>query len=77
MNCDLCDQSKQLLESLHDKNQQLMLQVVDKDETIRMLRAEVQTIGAKYRDMFWQRNTLHDIVMSEPDTIRYRQLTNE
>ena len=77
MNCDRCDQNKELLDSLQDKNQRMMLQIVDKDETIRKLQAEVQTIGAKYRDMFWQRNTLHEIVMSEPDTIRYRQLTNE
>ena len=77
MDCDSCKNSAELVTSFAEKNQQLMLQIVDKDETIRALRAEVQTIGAKYRDMFWQRNQLHDIVMSETQTIRYRQLTNE
>ena len=77
MNCDSCETSKQMVDSLTEQNHQLTLQVIDKDETIRALRAEVQTIGAKYRDMFWQRNTLHDIAMSEERTIRYRQITNE
>ena len=77
MDCDACGASKVLADTLAERNQQLTLQVIDKDETIRMLRAEVQTIGAKYRDMLWQRNTLHEITMSEARTIRYRQITNE
>ena len=77
MDCISCDSNKELVASFIEKNHQLTLQVIDKDETIRALRAEVQTIGAKYRDMLWQRNTLHEIAMSEPRTIRYRQITNE
>ena len=77
MDCGACGASKELVDSLAEKNHQLTLQIIDKDETIRMLRAEVQTIGAKYRDMLWQRNTLHEITMSETRTIRYRQITNE
>ena len=77
MDCDSCENSKRMADSIIEKNHQLTLQVIDKDETIRALRAEVQTIGAKYRDMLWQRNTLHDIAMSEERTIRYRQITNE
>ena len=64
-------------EQLVENNQQLTLQIISKDETIRALRAELQMLGANYRDMIWQRNMLHDIVMSESRTIRYRQLTNE
>ena len=64
-------------EDLAEMNQQLNLQIISKDETIRALRAELQMLGANYRDMIWQRNMLHDIVMSESRTIRYRQLTNE
>ena len=77
MECESCDNKKKMVKSLLDKNQQLTLTVIDKDETIRSLRAEVETIGAKYRDMLWQRNTLHEIAMSESRTIRYRQITNE
>ena len=77
MDCSTCETAKEMANSLMDKNHQLTLQVIDKDETIRALRAEIQTIGAKYRDMLWQRNTLHDIAMSETRTIRYRELTNE
>ena len=77
MDCNSCDSNKELVANFIEKNHQLTLQVIDKDETIRALRAEVQTIGAKYRDMLWQRNTLHEIAMSEPRTIRYRQITNE
>ena len=64
-------------EDLAEINQQLNLQIISKDETIRALRAELQMLGANYRDMIWQRNILHDIVMSEERTVRYRQLTNE
>ena len=64
-------------EKLAEMNQQLNLQIISKDETIRALRAELQMLGTNYRDMIWQRNMLHDIVMSESRTIRYRQLTNE
>ena len=77
MDCNSCDSNKELVANFIEKNHQLTLQIIDKDETIRALRAEVQTIGAKYRDMLWQRNTLHEIAMSEPRTIRYRQITNE
>ena len=77
MDCISCDSNKELVASFIEKNHQLTLQVIDKDETIRALRAEVQTIGAKYRDMLWQRNTLHEIAMSEDRTIRYRQITNQ
>ena len=77
MDCDSCDANKKLVDSVMERNQQLTFQVLDKDETIRALRAEIQTIGAKYRDMLWQRNTVHDMAMSEERTIRYRQITNE
>ena len=77
MDCISCDSNKELVSNFIEKNHQLTLQVIDKDETIRALRAEVQTIGAKYRDMLWQRNTLHEIAMSEDRTIRYRQITNQ
>ena len=77
MDCSSCETAKEMVDSLQERNHQLTLQVIDKDETIRALRAEVQTIGAKYRDMLWQRNTLHDIAMSETRTIRYREITNE
>ena len=77
MNCKECVEKNQKVKSLLDKNHQLTLTVIDKDETIRSLRAEVETIGANYRDMLWQRNTLHEIAMSESRTIRYRQITNE
>ena len=77
MNCKDCGEKKEMVKSLLEKNHQLTLTVIDKDETIRALRAEVETIGANYRDMLWQRNTLHDIAMSESRTIRYRQITNE
>ena len=77
MDCDACEAAKEMADSLIEKNHLLTLQVIDKDETIRALRAEIQTVGAKYRDMLWQRNTLHDIAMSETRTIRYRELTNE
>lgn len=77
MDCAACEDHQQLVKSVTAKNHQLTLQVIDKDETIRALQAEVQMIGAKYRDMLWQRNTLHEITMSEPRTIRYRQITNE
>ena len=65
------------MNSLKEKNHQLTLSIIDKDETIRALRAEVDMLGTKYRDMLWQRNTLHEIAMSESRTIRYRQITNE
>ena len=77
MDCDACEAAKAMADSFIEKNHLLTLQVIDKDETIRALRAEIQMIGAKYRDMLWQRNTLHDIAMSETRTIRYRELTNE
>ena len=76
MDCESCQTQKQLVASVMEQNNQLTLQVIDKDETIRALQAEVQMIGAKFRDMLWQRNALHDIAMSEPRTIRYRQITN-
>ena len=77
MDCASCDDHRQLVKSVTDKNYQLTLQAIEKDETIRMLQAEVQMIGARYRDMLWQRNALHEIAMSESRTIRYRQITNE
>ena len=76
MSCESCLENQQLVEATMEKNHQLTLQVIDKDETIRALQAEVQMIGARFRDMNWQRNALHDIVMSETSTIRYRQITN-
>ena len=66
-----------MVDSLKEKNGQLALSNIDKDETIRALRAEVDMLGTKYRDMLWQRNTLHEIAMSESRTTRYRQITNE
>ena len=77
MNCASCDDNTARIDDLKSQNEQLLLRNLDKDETIRNLQAEVQMLGAKYRDMFWQRNTLHDIAMSEERTIRYRQITNE
>ena len=77
MDCNTCEANKELVSSVIDKNHQLTLQVIDKEETIRALRAEVDMLGAKYRDMLWQRNTLHEITMSEARTIRYRQISNE
>ena len=77
MNCASCDDKTARIDDLKSQNEQLLLRNLDKDETIRNLQAEVQMLGAKYRDMFWQRNTLHDIAMSEERTIRYRQITNE
>ena len=71
------DDLVKMVESLQEKNGQLALSIIDKDETIRALRAEVDMLGTKYRDMLWQRNTLHEIAMSESRTIRYRQITNE
>lgn len=76
MDCTSCQDQQRLVDSVKAQNDQLTLQVIDKDETIRALRAEVQMIGARYRDMLWQRNALHDIAMSEEQTIRYRQITN-
>ena len=76
MDCAKCEEQKVLMATTLEQNHQLTLQVIDKDETIRALQAEVQMIGARYRDMFWQRNALHDIAMSEQRTIRYRQITN-
>ena len=76
MECASCQDQQRLVDSVKEKNDQLTLQVLDKDEVIRALQAEVQMIGAKFRDMLWQRNALHDIAMSEPRTIRYRQITN-
>ena len=77
MNCSSCEATKEMVSSLSEKNHQLTLQVIDKDEVIRNLQAEVQMIGEKYRDMLWQRNTLHDIAMSESRTIRYRQISSD
>lgn len=77
MECESCEEQKNAVRLITEQNQQLTLQVIDKDETIRALQAEVQMIGARYRDMRWQRNALHEIVMSEQRTIRYRQITNQ
>ena len=76
MSCISCETNKELVQIFIDRNHQLTLQIIDKDEIIRELRAEVHTIGAKYRDMLWQRNALHDIAMDEQRTVRYRQITN-
>ena len=76
MNGPMSEDTKTLVESLKEKNDQLAMSIIDKDETIRALRAEVDMLGTKYRDMLWQRNTLHEITMSESRTIRYRQITN-
>ena len=76
MECTECVEQKQMVTSVMEKNHQLTCQIIDKDETIRALQAEVQMIGARYRDMLWQRNALHEIAMSEPRTLRYRQITN-
>ena len=77
MDCPSCNDHQQLVKSVTEKNFQLTLQAIEKDETIRALQAEVQMIGARYRDMLWQRNTLHEITMSESRTLRYRQITND
>jgi len=77
MDCSSCEATKEMVSALREKNHQLTLQVIDKDEAIRNLQAEVQMIGEKYRDMLWQRNTLHDIAMSESRTIRYRQISSD
>ena len=77
MDCISCETNKELVQTFIDRNHQLTLQIIDKDEVIRELRSEVQTLGTKYRDMLWQRNALHNITMDEQRTIRYRQLTNE
>ena len=76
MDCASCTNQQQLVADVKEQNDQLTLQLIDKDETIRALRAEVQMIGDRYRDMLWQRNALHEITMSESRTIRYRQITN-
>ena len=76
MECASCEEQRQRVTAEMDKNHQLTLQAIDKDETIRALQAEVQMIGARFRDMLWQRNALHEIVMSETRTNRYRQITN-
>ena len=77
MDCISCETNKELVQTFIDRNHQLTLQIIDKDEIIRDLRAEVQTLGAKYRDMLWQRNALHSITLDEQRTVRYRQLSNE
>ena len=76
MDCPSCNEQQSLLATAKEENFQLTMQVMAKDEMIRTLQAEVQMIGAKYRDMLWQRNALHEITMSEQSTIRYRQITN-
>ena len=77
MDCISCETNQELVQKFIDHNHQLTLQIIDKDETIRKLREELQTLGSKYSDMLWQRNALHDIAMNEQRTIRYRQITNE
>ena len=66
-----------LVQSYIDRNYQLTLQVIDRDETIKKLQEQLQMLGAKFTDMKWQRDALHMIVLNENRTIRFRQISQE
>lgn len=64
-----------MLQIFMDKNEDLECKLIDQQETIRKLTEQVENLGFKYRDMKWQRNSLHRICMNEEHTLRYRQLS--
>ena len=77
MNCPGCEEDNELVQIFMERNHELNLKLIEKEELIQKLRADIQTIGAKYRDTLWQRNLLHATLMNPQRTDRYREIANE
>lgn len=67
----------EMLQIFMDKNEQLECQSIVLQQKIQELEAKLQTLGAKYTDMHWQRNALHQICLDEHKTQLYRRYTTE
>ena len=77
MDCNACAANHEMVQIFMEKNEQMHLQLMANAETIRLLEARLQILGAKYSDMKWQRDALHNVCMNDTLTQRYRQLSDE